>query len=65
MENPSSQRTVAGALEENILAILDSTEADDTQYANDDRKSYFVFRFRGLVSGFGCRETKLKGRFKR
>ncbi|KAK9936508.1 hypothetical protein M0R45_013347 [Rubus argutus] len=58
MENPSSQRTVAGALEENILAILDSTEADDTQYANDDRTAFLdAVRAASLVPENGTPPT--------
>ncbi|XP_050370031.1 negative regulator of systemic acquired resistance SNI1 isoform X2 [Argentina anserina] len=59
MENPSSsKRTTAGALEENILAILDSTEADDTHYANDDRTSFLdAVRAASLVPEIGTPPT--------
>ncbi|KAM5588083.1 hypothetical protein ABKV19_006501 [Rosa sericea] len=58
MENPSSKRTTAGALEENILAILDSTEADDTHYANDDRTAFLdAVRAASLVPENGTPPT--------
>jgi hypothetical protein len=36
MESPSSWRTIGGGIEENILAILDASEARDSQDAIDD-----------------------------
>ncbi|XP_062013052.1 negative regulator of systemic acquired resistance SNI1 isoform X2 [Rosa rugosa] len=58
METPSSKRTTAGALEENILAILDSTEADDTHYANDDRTAFLdAVRAASLVPENGTPPT--------
>ncbi|XP_059440204.1 negative regulator of systemic acquired resistance SNI1 isoform X2 [Corylus avellana] len=36
MEIPSSRRTIGGGIEENILAILDASEARDSQDAIDD-----------------------------
>ncbi|XP_004305400.1 PREDICTED: uncharacterized protein LOC101307140 [Fragaria vesca subsp. vesca] len=58
MENPSSKRTTAGAVEENILAILDSTEADDTHYANDDRTAFLdAVRVASLVPENGAPPT--------
>lgn len=36
MESPSSRRSIGGGIEENILAILDASEARDSQDAIDD-----------------------------
>nr|XP_011460592.1 PREDICTED: uncharacterized protein LOC101306508 isoform X1 [Fragaria vesca subsp. vesca] len=58
MENHSSKKTTAGAVEENILAILDSTESDDTHYANDDRTAFLdAVRAASLVPENGTAPT--------
>ncbi|KAH0985761.1 hypothetical protein GBA52_012938 [Prunus armeniaca] len=58
MEKPGSMRTVGGGIEENILAILDSSEAKDTLDAFEDRVAFIeAVRAASIVAKNGTPPT--------
>ena len=62
MVNHISKKTTAGAVEENILAILDSTESDDTHYGNYDSKPQSPFSISFAHFYWFDRRVNAKGR---